>query len=126
MKTPRKLLKQQMIGFTITGTLSTLIMFLLYISFNKLMNYQYSYLIAYAISVITLYFMNIRFVFHTHMSLKSFLKFPLIYLFQYLVGAVSIKILVEYGFSITYAPLVVIIILLPITFLLNRIVLIKY
>lgn len=126
MKTPRKLLKQQMIGFTITGTLSTLIMFLLYISFNKLMNYQYSYLIAYAISVITLYFMNIQFVFHTHMSLKSFLKFPLIYLFQYLVGAVSIKILVEHGFSITYAPLLVIIILLPITFLLNRIVLIKY
>jgi putative flippase GtrA len=113
--------KKQMLGFAITGILSTLIMFGLYVILYQFINYQYSYLIAYIISVITLYFMNI-FVFKGIMSLKTFLEFPLIYLLQYVVGATSLEFIVWLGFSVTYAPLVVVIVLLPITFLLNRIV----
>ena len=126
MNSSRELLKKQMIGFAITGSLSTLLMFCLYVSLHQLINYQYAYLIAYSISVIALYFMNVLFVFHKPITLKSFLKFPLIYLFQYSVGAVSLEFIVQHGVSVTYAPLIVVAGLLPITFLLNRVVLLKH
>ncbi len=117
--------KKQMLGFAITGILSTLVMFALYVLLYQLINYQYAYLIAYTISVIALYFMNM-FVFKGIMSLQTFLRFPLIYLLQYVVGATSLEFIVRLGFSVTYAPLVVVIVLLPVTFLLNRIVFSKH
>lgn len=113
--------KKQMLGFAITGILSTLIMFGLYVILYKVIHYQYAYLIAYIISVIALYFMNM-FVFKGSLSLETILEFPLIYLLQYVLGAISLEFIVWLGFSVTYAPLVIIIILLPVTFILNRIV----
>ena len=120
-----KSVKTQMFGFAVTGTLSTLLMFVLYVSLYEIINYQYAYLIAYCISVIGLYFMN-SLVFKKTRSLQTFLAFPLIYLFQYLVGAFSLALLVRLGFSVTYAPLFIVIILLPVTFILNRIVFSKH
>lgn len=116
---------KQILRFSITGILSTFLMFCLYIGLYQLINYQYAYLIAYSISVIALYFMNLKFVFHKKASLLSFFKFPLIYLVQYLAGAVSLEFIVNLGFSKIFAPLLIIIILLPVTFLLNRVVFIR-
>ena len=110
-----------MIGFAVTGVLSTLLMFTLYVGLYQLIHYQYAYLIAYCASVVALYFMNMV-VFKRSLSLQTALKFPLIYLLQYGVGAVFLELMVRFGFSVTFAPLMVIILLLPITFLLNRIV----
>ena len=117
--------KKQIFGFVITGILSTLIMFGLYVLFYQFINYQYAYLIAYTISVIALYFMNL-FVFKGAKTLQTFLEFPLIYLLQYVLGAASLEFIVRLGFSVTYAPLLIIIVLLPVTFLLNRIVFAKH
>ena len=117
--------KKQMFGFAMTGILSTLIMFGLYVMLYQLINYQYAYLIAYTISVIALYFMNM-FVFKGTMSLHTFLEFPLIYVSQYVLGAAALEFMVWLGFSVTYAPLLVVIVLLPVTFLLNRIVFSKH
>lgn len=122
MKSHITILRKQIVAFILTGSFSTLIMFILYICLYKRINYQYSYLIAYSISVIALYFMNLWFVFKKHISLRSALLFPFIYLLQYLVGAASLEILARLGVTLTYAPLIVVIIMLPVTFLLNRIV----
>ncbi|WP_419420434.1 GtrA family protein [Legionella sp. D16C41] len=124
MKFIKPAVKKQMFGFAVAGLLSTLIMFILYVCLYKVINYQYAYLIAYCISIIALYFMNSA-VFKRPISVHTFLKFPLIYLLQYLLGAAALQLLVWFGFSITFAPLLVIIILLPLTFLLNRIVFAK-
>ncbi|MGM9454681.1 GtrA family protein [Legionella bozemanae] len=117
--------KKQMLGFAITGILSTLIMFGLYVMLYQFINYQYAYLIAYTISVVALYFMN-KSVFKGIMSLETILEFPLIYLLQYVLGALSLEFIVWLGFSATYAPLIIVIILLPVTFILNRIVFSKH
>ena len=122
MKSSRDIFKKQIIGFGITGTLSTLLMFVLYVVLHQTMSYQSAYLIAYCVSVLVLYFMNVIFVFDNPITLKSFLKFPLIYLLQYLVGAVFLEFIVRLGFSVTFAPVVVVILLLPVTFVLNRLV----
>jgi putative flippase GtrA len=125
MKLFSKTVKKQMVGFVITGLLSTMIMFSTYVILCKLLNYQYAYLIAYSVSVVFLYFMN-TFLFKKPILLETFLKFPLIYLLQYFVSAASLELLVEIGFSVTFAPLLVIIVLFPVTFLLNRIVFSKH
>lgn len=127
MQASRKILEKQMLGFAITGTLSSLLMLVIYVGLNKIIHYQYAYLVAYCISVIALYFMNTLFVFNNkHLSLSTFLKFPLIYLLQYIVGALFLEFIVRLGFSVTYAPIIIVIILLPLTFVLNRIVLSKH
>lgn len=100
-------------------------MFGLYVLLHQFINYQIAYLIAYVISVICLFFMN-RFVFKGQISLATLLEFPLIYLLQYVLGAISLGFIVWLGFSVTYAPLVIIIVLLPVTFILNRIVFSKH
>ena len=125
MKWNRKTAKIQMLGFALTGSISTLIMFTLYVCLHKFINYQYAYLIAYSISVVALYFMN-TFVFKGPISLQTFFEFPLIYLGQYIIGAAVLALLVRLGFSVTFAPLVVVVVLLPVTFLLNRVVFSKH
>lgn len=114
-------MKKQILGFVVTGSISTLIMFILYVILHQFIHYQYAYLISYSISVIALYFMNVH-VFKRFISLRTFLEFPLIYLLQYLVGAASLGLIVRLGFPVTFAPLLVVIMLLPVTFVLNRIV----
>lgn len=117
--------KKQFFGFTIAGIVSTFIMFGIYVVLYRFINNQYAYLIGYAISVFALYFMNM-FVFKGILSLETSLKFFFIYLLQYALGAASLKFTVWLGFSVTYAPVLIVIFLLPVTFLLNRIVFSKH
>src|SRR3990167_10661036 len=116
----KEVFKKQMLGFAVTGTLSTLLMLVIYVGLNKFMNYQYAYLIAYSISVMTLYLMNVLLVFKNRLLLKSFLKFLLIYVLQYLLGAIFLELILRLVFSDMFAPVLVIMIILPLTFILNR------
>jgi hypothetical protein len=59
------------------------------------------------------------------MSIKTFLQFPLVYVVQYTLSAVGIEIFVRMGLSATYAPIIVIILILPLTFMLSRLVMLK-
>lgn len=121
MKLITPIVRHQLFGFALSGSLSTVFMFGLYVLLNDYIYYQYAYLISYSMSVIALYFMNII-VFKRPISIDTFLAFPLIYLLQYLIGAVALEFIVRFGFSIAFAPLWVAILLVPLTFLLNRII----
>lgn len=125
MNGKRSPLKKQIIGFVITGVMSTLIMYLIYLVLIQLLNYQWSYLISYSLSVVALYFMNTLMVFKRKPSLHTFLQFPLIYLLQYAFGACSLNYFIHWGIPVGIAPLPIIIIMLPITFLLNKIILFR-
>ncbi|WP_370272504.1 GtrA family protein [Legionella sp. km535] len=120
----KKAVKLQMFGFAGSGLISTLIMFVMYVILHKLINYQYAYLISYSISIIALNFMN-TFVFKKSISFQNFFEFPLIYLLQYLAGAASLELIVRLGFSVTFAPLLIVVILLPVTYILNRMLFLK-
>jgi len=109
----------QLLGFALSGTVSTILMFGIYVVLNNFINYQLSYLISYVIAVIALYFMN-TIVFKSSISINTFLAFPIIYLLQYLIGAALLEIIVRLGFSVTFAPILAVILLLPLTFFLNK------
>lgn len=110
------------LSFSLTGGLSTVILMAVYYWLNKRMDYQYAYCISYSLSILTLYFMNVLFVFKEPLRLKSFLLFPLIYLVQYLLGALSLQFIIHAGFPVEIAPLAVVVALFPATFVFNLLV----
>ena len=122
MKSIRGFLNSEIFLFMVMGATSTGLMFGMYVLFNLFMHYQVSYFISYVFTVIVAYFLNTMFVFKKEVSLKTFIRFPLIYVVQYVLGAILLEILVRLGFSVTYSPLLIIMLLLPVTYILNRIV----
>jgi hypothetical protein len=124
MKASNLILKKEILGFALTGLLSSLFMFGIYVELNRAFYYQYAYLIAFSFSVLALYFMNIK-VFKSYASFPNFWRFCLIYGFQYLISAPLLEIIIRLGFPVTYAPLLVLVILFPGIFVLNRTVLKK-
>lgn len=122
MKMVRDILNTQIFRFMFMGAVSTGAMFIMYLIFNQVLGYQISYLISYVLTVFFSYVLNSKYVFNTPMSWQTFLQFPLVYVFQYGTSALGLEVLVRIGFSVTYAPLMIILLLLPITFLLSRLI----
>jgi putative flippase GtrA len=116
-----KKVNKQMLGFMLSGLVSTGLMYGLYLIFHRFTSYQQAYFFSYILSVFALYFMNL-WVFKASISLHSLLKFPFIYALQYLIGAGTLEFLVHIGISSLLAPILIIVVLFPITFILNKLV----
>ena len=113
--------------FLVIGVLNTIATFSIYVVLKIVLNYQIAYLLAYVSGIVLAYFMNALFVFKKRVSLRTFIRFPLVYVVQYIAGAVLLELFVRVlGLSVTFAPLFVIILTLPLTFLLSRFLLSKY
>ena len=87
----KKKTQKQILGVALSGLLSTLIMYGCYLLFYQIVSYQYAYFFSYFISIIVLYFMNL-WVFKRSIALHSFIKFPLVYALQYLIGAAGLEV----------------------------------
>ena len=110
--------------FVISGGINTGLTYCIYLFFQMMLSYQVAYLIAYVAGIFIAYFMSSLFVFNKPVSLRSFFRFPIVYIVQYGVGAVLLWLLVSLlNVSSTYAPLIVIAVTLPLTFLLSRFIL---
>jgi hypothetical protein len=69
---------------------------------------------------------NLRFVFRQAGSVKKFALYPLVYLVQYLLGAVVLSVFVKtFGGAKELGPAVVVCITLPITYFLSRLILLQ-
>lgn len=105
------------------GCLNTLATYLLYLSLLLLFPYNLAYSCSYAGGIIISYYLNVLFVFKKKVGWKSFLQFPLVYVLQYVLSIGFINILILYGdLTQTIAPIVAIILTIPITFLLSKFV----
>lgn len=117
----KKFFNFEFIKFLIVGCINTGAGYIFYLAFIQVMVYTYAYSLSYAFSIVISYVLNARFVFNEPLSLKKLLSFPLVYIVQYLSGLCLIYIAVEQlSIPITLAPLLVVVITLPITFLLAR------
>lgn len=107
--------------FILSGGINTLVTYGAYLLFLQVVSYQLSYAIAYFLGIVLAYILNLRFVFNTKSSFRKILRYPLIYLVQYVLGAGLLYLLVSVlGLSSVFAPLFVIMLLLPVTFLMNK------
>ncbi|MEE1921968.1 GtrA family protein [Pseudomonas sp. 148P] len=107
--------------FLISGGFNTAATYALYLLLLNILSYRISYSIAFVTGVVLAYVLNRTFVFKSHRGLKSVLWMPLVYLGQYLVGMLVLWLWVELlELPHQAAPLVAILITLPLNYLISR------
>lgn len=119
-------MRREFFRFLLVGATNTLFSYLLYLLLLVFMSYLPAYSIAYCAGIVLSYFLNVHFVFRKKTSLASFLKFPVVYVIQYALGAATLWLLVgKAGIAPGLAMIGVIIVTIPVTFLASRFVLNK-
>lgn len=115
---------RQAIYFVLSGALNTLATFLLYLALLHVVHYQMAYAISFVAGIFLSYAINTRYVFRTSHSWTKFLAYPLVYLVTYGCGAVVLALSVhQLGIDQRIAPLLATCITLPLSFVLNRLIL---
>lgn len=112
--------------FLISGGFNTALTYTIYLFLLIVAPYQVSYTIAYVLGIFLAFVLNRFFVFKSHRGVRSVLLFPLVYLVQYLASMLTLWVLVErLELSERPAPLVAIIITVPITYVLSRFIFVQ-
>lgn len=111
------------IKFLLSGGLNTIVTYGIYLLLLRYLPYSTSYTISYITGIVIAYLMNRFFVFKSHRGLKSMVLLPLVYLIQYLLNLLIIWLWIEkIGLAIRLAPLAAIVITIPITYIISKIV----
>jgi putative flippase GtrA len=111
----------EFVRFIFFGAINTGITFVLYVFLLWFLSYGIAYTISYAVGLLISYWLNAKFVFQEPLRIGRALQYPLVYLVQYLLGLVLLFLLVEVAHvSKILAPLLIVVLTLPITFLLSR------
>jgi putative flippase GtrA len=108
----------------IVGAINTLTGYILYVSLLAITSYTLSYTISYILGIFISYYLNSRFVFRTELKLTKAVQYPLVYLAQYVLGIILLRVFVELlGVSQILSPALIILITVPVTYLLNKLIL---
>ena len=114
------------IKFLAGGGINTAASYAIYLALNLFLDYKLAYSISYAIGIGISYVINALWVFKAPLKGKSAVLFPLVYLIQYLISISLMKAFVStWSIPEAVAPIITIITVIPITFLLTKIILEK-
>ena len=115
---------KQWIRFLVGGGINTAFTYGIYLILMLFVHYQIAYLIAYIVGVVFAYWFNAVIVFKVSLSWKGLFSYPIIYIIQYTISAFLLNIFVEtLQIDKIFAPLMIIIIMIPLTYVLNKYVL---
>ena len=107
--------------FIVWGVIRTGLAFMIYVCLLWLCPYGVAYTISYAAGIFISYWLNAIFVFQEPLRISRALQYPVVYLVQYPLGLGLLFLLVEVAhISRIVAPLLIVVLTLPITFLLSR------
>ena len=113
--------RREFVVFVFFGTVNTLLTYGIYLLLVLFIAYPVAYSVSYVSGVFISYYLNARFVFKEKLRLSKALQFPIVYLAQYLIGLGSLYFLVEVTHvSKFFAPILIVIITVPCTYLLSR------
>lgn len=115
---------REFLRFLLAGALNTALTYAIYLLAILVVGYQVAYAIAFLAGIFISYWLSLRYVFRQAGSLKKLARYPLVYLAQYAAGAIILELLVRDAVvSVPLAPLVVVVLTLPLTFMLSKFVL---
>lgn len=113
----------EFVRFLLAGGMNTVLGYGIYLLFLLFLPYNIAYTISFLAGIALSYWLTSRFVFQQGLSLRSALRYPLIYLFQYVMGLIILTLLVErFRMKARWAPVVVVVCTIPLTFFLSRFV----
>jgi putative flippase GtrA len=110
--------------FLAVGVANTAASYALFVALELVLPYLAAYAIAYAAGILLSYVLNTGVVFRVRRRWSTFIRFPLVYVAQFLLGSTIIVVLVEH-FALTarVAALLALIVTVPVTYLAARFVL---
>ena len=115
------MINQRLIKFVLVGSFNTGSSYLIYLFLLIFLPYSLAYSISFVTSIIISYFLNTYWVFKQPWRWKKLAQFPMVYLVQYLVGLLLLNLMIDYlGVSEKIAPLLIIISLIPLTYILTK------
>jgi putative flippase GtrA len=116
-----KFLDNQIARFLVTGLINTIGTYLIYLLMLKFLNHSLSYTVAYVSGIVIAYILNSFYTFKVKFSFKKMLLYPIVYLIQYLVNLLILNILIlKFSISAGLAPVIVIVVSIPLTFFLSK------
>lgn len=114
-------MRHEFVRFLLVGVINTLLSYFLYLLLLTFLTYLPAYTVAYCFGIVLSYFFNVFFVFKKRVKLGSFLKFPAVYVIQYVLGVILLWLLVsKIGISPELAMIGAIIFTIPVTFMASR------
>ena len=120
----KRISKYEFVRFVFVGAVNTGSTYVLYALFALFLDYAIAYTLSYLAGIVIAYVLNARFVFDEPLRFSKALLYPLVYVVQYLCGLFLLHLLIDtLGLDKFLAPFVVIILSLPLTFVMNRLVL---
>jgi putative flippase GtrA len=116
-----KFTNKEFLRFVISGGVNTVFTYILYLIFISKLNYALAYAISFVCGIILSYLMNSLFVFREKLSMSKMLKFPVVYIVQFGISEFFLYLVIKpFQLNQQFAPLVVLIVTVPITFILSR------
>ena len=107
--------------FLLAGGVNTTATYLLYLGLLRITSHHISYAIAFVVGIAISYVLGRVFVFKVHRGYRSALMLPLVYLIQYLMGAVVVWAWVDlFQQHVMLAPAISIAVTLPLTYFLSK------
>lgn len=118
-----KFTNREFLKYLVSGVINTFATYFLYLIIHLVWEYKIAYTISYFIGILISYLLNSLFVFREKISFLKFIKFPLVYIVQYIINFIIIYVFVEnVGIPTKIVPLIAIIFTVPVTFLLTRLI----
>ncbi len=114
--------RSEFIRFILVGGINTINYYLLYLLLFRIFGlaYMFSHWIAFFISMIISFYLNVYFTYQVKPTFAKFLKFPLTQIVNISLSSGCIYILVEYfHLNSTIAPIFSVLFTFPITFILT-------
>ena len=116
-----KSIKAEAVRFLIAGAINTLATYLIYLGALPFVAYAYAFSISFVAGIVLAFVLYSSFVFRTPIAWRKLARYPAVYLVQYFAGLAVLALLIEHvGMSKRIAPLVSVLVLTPLTFVMNR------
>lgn len=114
-------MRSEFIRFVLLRAMCTVLSYGLYLALLPWIRYEAAYVIAFVTGVVLAYVVNATVVFREPMRPRSALRFPLVYVVQFALSWLLLRVAVEhFGVPESWALLLAVAATLPVTFVLSR------
>lgn len=118
-----RLIAAEGMRFIVVGGLNTLVTYALSLLLTRWMPYSIAYSIGYAVGIAQAYWLSALFVFRRPMKKRSALRFPLVYVAQFLISLAILHIAIATFQLPSWLGLAIAVgLTLPLTFILSRLI----
>lgn len=114
-------IESEFFRFLVVGGINTAASYVIYVLVSLVAHYVVAYTISTIAGIVISYVLNAVYVYRTKLSLARAAAYPVVYVVQYGLGVALLYVLVDrMGISKFIAPLIIVVLTIPITFLLSR------